>query len=94
MFEKPTRHLLPKNYQKRDEENDSNEHDSGHKGSGGLLPIAISLVAFSCQNRENLHHVLVEDKVWRDGKWHRHNRITGRKYITTRKTGFVQSINT
>lgn len=69
--------LLPNNYRRS-----SPSHDTVHKGLGGVLPIAVSLVAFSCETRDELHRVLMEDMAWNGRTWRPHSRPSGRMYIT------------
>jgi hypothetical protein len=51
-------------------------------GLSGLLPIIIALLAFSCTDRNELHKILIEDRVWRGHKWYPHKRRTGRMFPT------------
>ncbi|KAF4634864.1 hypothetical protein G7Y89_g3243 [Cudoniella acicularis] len=47
-------------------------------GLGGLLPIVIALIAFSCPpGRDNLRRILIHDRSWRNYRWHRHNQDSG-----------------
>jgi hypothetical protein len=66
--------LLPNNYRAL-----SSNTTSG--GLAGLLPLVISLVAFSCSNPGELDEILIRDRAWRDHRWHGHNKETGRKLI-------------
>lgn len=65
--------LLPNNYRRS-----SSSHDAHHKGLGGNLPIGVSLVAFSCGDRDAFHRVLMEDTAWYGRTWRAHPRPTGR----------------
>ncbi|EPE34241.1 hypothetical protein GLAREA_07254 [Glarea lozoyensis ATCC 20868] len=63
--------LIPTNYRAA-----SGNTTSG--GLAGLLPIVISLVAFSCTDPYQLDEILMVDRAWRGHRWHGHRRDTGR----------------
>ncbi|KAF4631000.1 hypothetical protein G7Y89_g7137 [Cudoniella acicularis] len=54
-------------------------------GLAGLLSIIINLIAFSCQNSNELYNVLINDRSWRLQNWFPHKRpnISGRGVVTT-----------
>jgi hypothetical protein len=64
--------LLPSNYRAS-----SSSTSSG--GLAGLLPIVISLVAFSCGSPEELDEILIDDQAWTGHHWNGHSKETGRK---------------
>ncbi|CAG8981982.1 hypothetical protein HYALB_00004848 [Hymenoscyphus albidus] len=74
--------LLPNSYRRQ-----SSSHDHAHRGLAGVLPIAVSLVAFSCANRNDLHEALIGDYAWYGGEWRGHRRPSGcvpeRGFVTT-----------
>lgn len=55
--------LLPAPYARQRHEGP----DSG--GLGGLLPLIIALVAFSCADEDELHTVLTQDRSWQGTRW-------------------------
>lgn len=81
--------LVPNNYRKP-----SSKHDSIHKGLAGCIPIAISLEAFSCENRGELHSVLIKDKAWARRTWYGHNRSSRRKHIIYNYLSMIKFTNT
>jgi hypothetical protein len=75
--------LLPNTYRRH------STHGSNQGGLAGLLPIIISLIAFSCTDRNELHRVLTEDQSWRGHRWHPHSRPHGREYAAISATAFA-----
>jgi hypothetical protein len=63
--------LLPNNYRR------DSEAGITSGGLGGLLPILIALIAFSCDSRDSLHKALIHDRAWRGNRWVRHSRPSG-----------------
>ncbi|TVY52233.1 hypothetical protein LCER1_G006838, partial [Lachnellula cervina] len=64
--------LLPNAYRRE------SSHGSNQGGLGGLLPIVIALIAFSCNGRDDLYRVLLHDRAWVGNTWTPHARATGR----------------
>ncbi|RFU31516.1 hypothetical protein B7463_g4822, partial [Scytalidium lignicola] len=64
--------------------------DNAPEGGGlaGRLPLLVALVAFSCRGANALRQVLIEDRAWRQYRWHRHRRPTGRQH----KRGMVVTV--
>ena len=66
--------LLPNTYRRHSKDGPANG------GLAGLLPIIISLVAFSCLSRDELYRVLIHHRAWRNHRWVPHQRDVGREY--------------
>ncbi|TVY34525.1 hypothetical protein LOCC1_G007808, partial [Lachnellula occidentalis] len=64
--------LVPSAYRRQ------SNHGSNQGGLGGLLPIVIALIAFSCTDHDELYRVLIHDRAWAGNVWTPHERNTGR----------------
>lgn len=54
------------------------------EGLSGNLAILISLIAFSCRNRDDLDNALLVESTWQSYQWRGHRRHNGREYLFCR----------